>query len=80
MASTNIKPARPESETDRQHRLAREADAADAGDPVAAERRHQRTLNSLADVAAGRLIDDNAMRAWAESLGTDHELPAPEPD
>jgi predicted transcriptional regulator len=34
----------------------------------------------LADVDAGRLIDDDAMRAWADSLGTDQELPVPEPD
>jgi hypothetical protein len=28
---------------------------------------------------AGRLIDDEAMQAWADSLGTDHELPIPQP-
>jgi len=49
-------------------------------DPAVAERRRQQTLQGLADVDAGRLIDDAAMQAWADSLGTDHELPAPEPD
>lgn len=42
--------------------------------------RHLRTLAALADVDAGRLIDDAAMRAWADSLGTDRELPIPQPD
>ncbi len=46
-------------------------------DPDRTERRHQRTLRALADVDAGRLIDDEAMQAWADSLGTDHELPVP---
>jgi hypothetical protein len=33
----------------------------------------------LADADAGRLIDGEAMKAWADSLGTDDELPVPEP-
>jgi predicted transcriptional regulator len=70
---------RGETEAQRQRRFAREADAADALDPDRANRRLQRTLRGLADVDAGRLIDDEAMQAWADSLGTDHELPAPEP-
>ncbi len=82
MASVDLRPrrpARPETEAARQRRLARAADTADLRDPGAAERRRQRTLGALADVDAGRLIDDSAMQAWADSLGTDHELPLPEP-
>ena len=67
----------PETEAETQRRLGREADAVDPG---VGERRRQRTLRALADVDAGRLIDDAAMQAWADSLGTDHELPAPQPD
>jgi predicted transcriptional regulator len=59
-----------------QRRLAREADARH---PDIAKRRHQLTLEGLADVDAGRLIDDEAMREWAESLGTEEELPIPRP-
>jgi predicted transcriptional regulator len=66
----------PETDTAIQRRLAREADARD---PDGAERRYARTLKGLADVDAGRLIDDESMKAWADSLGTDHELPAPLP-
>jgi hypothetical protein len=65
-----------ESAEERQVPLASEADA---GNPVAAARRRQLTLEGLADVDAGRLIDDEAMRVWAESLGTDQELPVPQP-
>ncbi len=67
---------RPETEASRQRRLARETDA---GDPEGAERRRRLTLEGLADVDAGRLIDDEAMQAWADSLGTDQELPIPQP-
>jgi predicted transcriptional regulator len=83
MVSTNLKTDQSphlETEKKRQRRLADEADAADSSDPSAAERRRQRTLRGLADVDAGRLIDDEAMQAWAGSLGTDHELPVPEPE
>ena len=68
---------RPETDAAKQRRLAREADARD---PNGAERRYGRTLKGLADVDADRLIDDDVMKAWADSLGTDHELPAPLPD
>jgi predicted transcriptional regulator len=64
----------PESEAANQRRLAHKADARD---PNGAGRRRARTLKGLADVDAGRLIDDEAMQAWADSLGTGHELPAP---
>jgi hypothetical protein len=37
------------------------------------------TLRALADVDVGQLIDDAAMQAWANSLGTDHVLPATQP-
>ena len=69
---------RPPSETEaeRQRRLAQEADARD---PAGADRRRRLTLEGLADVDAGRLIDDEAMQAWADSLGTDRELPIPQP-
>ena len=30
-----------------------------------------------ADIAAGRMVDAVAVRAWAESIGTAHELPIP---
>ena len=32
-----------------------------------------------ADIAAGRLVDAAAVRAWVESIDTDHELPVPTP-
>jgi predicted transcriptional regulator len=41
---------------------------------------HRRTLEGLADVDAGRLIDHELVQAWADSLGTNHELPIPLPD
>ena len=30
-----------------------------------------------ADIAAGRLINEAAIDAWIDSIGTDHELPLP---
>lgn len=41
------------------------------------EERHRMTLDALADVDAGHLIDHQAMQAWADSLGTDNPLPPP---
>ena len=35
------------------------------------------TLEALADVDAGRVIDHQAVQAWAESLDADRPLPAP---
>jgi predicted transcriptional regulator len=32
---------------------------------------------ALESVAAGRVVPLEAVDAWIESLGTDHELPAP---
>ena len=39
--------------------------------------RHRMTLEALADVDAGRVISDEAMAAWADSLSTDTPLPRP---
>jgi len=41
------------------------------------EARRQLTLEALADVDAGRVIDHQAVQAWADSLGTDSPLPVP---
>ena len=41
------------------------------------EERHRLTLEALADVDAGRVIDHQAIQAWADSLGTDKPLPPP---
>jgi predicted transcriptional regulator len=43
------------------------------------EEKLRRTLEGLADVDAGRLIDHEDMVAWANSLGTDKPLPPPLP-
>ncbi|MPT48322.1 MAG: ribbon-helix-helix protein, CopG family [Sphingobium sp.] len=43
------------------------------------EERHRMTLDALADVDAGRVIDHRAVQAWADSLGTDTPLPPPVP-
>lgn len=41
------------------------------------EERHRLTLEALHDVDAGRVIDHEAVKAWADSLGTDKPLPPP---
>ncbi len=41
------------------------------------EERHRLTLEALADVDAGRVIDHQAVLAWADSLGTKKPLPPP---
>lgn len=41
------------------------------------EERSRLTREALADVDAGRVIDQHAVQAWAESLGTDNPLPVP---
>ena len=41
------------------------------------DERHRMTLEALADVDAGRVIDDRAIQAWADSLATDKPLPPP---
>lgn len=41
------------------------------------DERNRLTLEALADVDAGRVIDHQSVQAWAESLGTDAPLPVP---
>lgn len=41
------------------------------------EERHKMTLEALEDVDADRVIDHQAVQAWADSLGTDRPLPSP---
>jgi predicted transcriptional regulator len=41
------------------------------------EERRRLTLEALDDVDTGRLIDHQAVRAWADSLGDETPLPAP---
>ncbi|MER9730310.1 ribbon-helix-helix domain-containing protein [Mesorhizobium sp. M0217] len=41
------------------------------------EERRRLTLEALADVDAGRVIDHQTVQAWAESLGSEKPLPAP---
>ncbi len=41
------------------------------------EERHRMTLEALADVDAGQVIDHQAIKAWADSLATDAPLPPP---
>lgn len=45
---------------------------------IAQEQHHHRlTLEGLADVDAGHVIDQAAVEAWAASLDTDKPLPVP---
>ena len=41
------------------------------------EERSRLTGEALADVDAGRVIDHQAVQAWAESLNTEQPLPIP---
>jgi predicted transcriptional regulator len=41
------------------------------------EKRDLLTHEALADVAASRVIDHQAVQAWVDSLGTDEPLPLP---
>ena len=41
------------------------------------EERHRMTLEALDDVDAGRVIDHQEIRAWADSLNTDEPLSPP---
>ncbi len=41
------------------------------------EERDRLTQEALADVDAGRVIDHQAVQAWADSLGADKPLPVP---
>ena len=42
------------------------------------EARRQMTLEALADVDANRLIDQESVLAWAQSLSTPKPLPVPQ--
>lgn len=42
------------------------------------EERHRLTLEGLADVTAGRVVDQVDVEAWAASLGTASPLPVPQ--
>lgn len=41
------------------------------------EERRRMTLEALADVDAGKVIDHQAVQAWADSLDSDTPLPVP---
>jgi predicted transcriptional regulator len=41
------------------------------------EERRRLTLEALADVDAGNVINHQAIQAWADSLDTDSPLPKP---
>jgi len=41
------------------------------------EERSRLTREALADVDVGRVIDHQAVQAWANSLGTESPLPVP---
>ena len=56
--------ARSETETATQRRLAWEAEMIAEAD---------------AEIEAGMFIDEAVVDAWIDSLGTDHELPIPQP-
>lgn len=42
------------------------------------EERHRLTLEGLADVTAGRVVDQADVDAWATSLNTANSLPVPQ--
>lgn len=42
------------------------------------EERHRLTLEGLADVTAGRVVDQADVEAWATSLNTANPLPVPQ--
>jgi len=42
------------------------------------EERRRLTLEALADVDAGHVIDHRAIQAWTDSLDTDNPLPVPD--
>ena len=43
------------------------------------EERRRLTLEALADVDAGRVLDHQAVQAWADSLDSEEPAPAPRP-
>ncbi len=42
------------------------------------EERSRLTAEAMADVDAGRVVDQQAVQAWADSLGTDSPLALPQ--
>ena len=62
-ADADLPAPRKETAKEREQRIAREAE-------MIAEAR--------ASVAAGRTVSLEAVSAWIDSLGTDHELPLPQ--
>jgi predicted transcriptional regulator len=70
----------PETEEEKQDRLAWEAELA-----AETEEQKQRRLaweaemiaEAEAELAAGFYVDGNEVLAWLKSVGTDHELPPP---
>ena len=42
------------------------------------EERHRLTLEGMADVTAGRMVDQADVEAWADSLATGSPLPIPQ--
>ena len=63
MTGAAFPPPRDETAAEKELRLAREAE-------LIAEAR--------ASVAVGRVVPFEAVSAWIDSLGTDHELPVPQ--
>ena len=43
------------------------------------EEKHRMTLEALADVDAGRVVDHAEVEAWVKSLETKNPLPVPRP-
>ena len=41
------------------------------------EAKRQLTLEAMAEVETGHVVDDSVVQAWAETLGTDRQLPVP---
>ncbi len=41
------------------------------------EAKRQLTLEAMAEIDAGKVVTDDAVQGWAESLGTDRSLPLP---
>ncbi len=41
------------------------------------EAKRQLTLEAMAEIDAGKVVTDDSVQGWAESLGTDRSLPLP---
>jgi predicted transcriptional regulator len=64
MSSSTANARDDESDEERTRRIAREAEG---------------LARAIASADAGQLISSEAVDAWIDSLGTDHELPLPRP-